>query len=122
MLALVCRSLRVIRALGVTRGIAVILGRLRLLIVAHPGCTCRTSSTLAESRQRQHYIDPYVELCTPAALSLFDVPPSLGTEGHFIKELFVIVAAPLLGSRRRHRVLWMRLFFVPQWGGSHLIC
>ena len=36
MLALVCRSLRVIRALGATRGFAMILGRLRLLIVAIP--------------------------------------------------------------------------------------
>ena len=36
MLALICRSLRVIRALGARRGVAVILGRLRLLIVAIP--------------------------------------------------------------------------------------
>ena len=36
MLALVCRSLRVIRALGATMVVATILGRLRLLIVAIP--------------------------------------------------------------------------------------
>src|SRR5215510_8570406 len=66
----------------------------------------------------------YVELCTPATPSLFDDPPSLRTEGHFIKKVFVVVATSLLPSRRglRHRVLSMRLLFVPQGSGGHLIC
>jgi hypothetical protein len=66
----------------------------------------------------------YVELSTPAAPSLFDGPPSLSTEGQLIKYVFVVVAASLLGSRRRlrHRVLSMRLLLVPEWRGGHLIC
>jgi hypothetical protein len=77
---------------------------------------------LQQSRVRRGW--PYVELCAPAAPSLFDDPPPLRTEWHFIKKIFVVVAASFLGSRSRlyQRVLSMRLLFVPHWGGSHLTC
>src|SRR5262249_11364852 len=63
-----------------------------------------------------------VDLSTTGARSPVDVPPLPRTEGHFIKKLFMVVAASLLGStrRRRHRVLAMRLLFVLQWSSDHL--
>ena len=50
-----------------------------------------------------------------AVLLVVDSPPSLRTEGHFIKKVLVVVACPLCGSirRLRHCVLSVRLLFVP---------
>ena len=65
-----------------------------------------------------------VDLSTTCAgaQSLVDVPPIPRTEGYFIKKLFMVVAASLLGStrRHRHRGLAMRLLFVLQWSSDHL--
>ena len=63
-----------------------------------------------------------VDLSTTGARSPVDVPPLPRTEGHFIKKLFMVVVASLLGStrRHRHRVLAMRLLFVLQWSSDHL--
>jgi len=61
-----------------------------------------------------------IDLSSAAVLRLVDIPPSKGTERHFIKNLLIVVAASLLCSTRRlrHRVLSMRLLFVSQRGSS----
>ena len=65
----------------------------------------------------------HIDLSASAAvLLLIDVPPSPRAERHFIKKVFIVVAASLLRSarRRRHRALPIRLLFVPHWGSGHL--
>ena len=59
---------------------------------------------------------------TSIVLLPIDVPPSLRAEWHFIKNVFIVIAASLGGSTRRlcYRVLSMRLFFIPPWGSGHL--
>jgi len=71
-------------------------------------------------------LGPVVAGSRPTSVVLLpvDVPPSLRAEWHFIKNVFIVVAASLRGSTRRfcYRVLSMRLLFIPQWGSGHLIC
>ena len=64
-------------------------------------------------------LDP---LTSATVTVLLDIPPSLRAEWHFIKNVFIVIAASLGGSTRRlcYRVLSMRLFFIPPWGSGHL--